>query len=81
MKRGSTVRFKPAKPARKAATGRGEQVEQIPGTWYSVETSPTGWWLMPSDPRARAWAADHPGRLVSGLLDAPARLIEPSFHI
>lgn len=81
MKRGTTVRFKPPQPARQAVTGRGAEVEHIPGTWYVIEASPTGWWLKPSGFLAQSWAAEHPDRLVSGLLDAPARLIEPSFHV
>jgi hypothetical protein len=81
MKPGNWCGFKPPRPPRQGRAGTtGEAQEHIPGTWRVIDRAPGGYWLQPSTPSARAWAADHPDRLVSGCILATGRELETAAY-
>jgi hypothetical protein len=80
VQRGTRVTFRPPTPAKRSASGqKGEEKEHIPGVWWTLDKSPGGWWLMPIDLLAKAWAEHHSDRLTNGCLDAPARRLQQYF--
>jgi len=63
---GATVRFKTDVPS------NGDQ-PLPPGNWKLISHNDRGlqnWWALAVDPDSRAWAAAHPGEVMSGCIDA-----------
>jgi len=71
---GANVRFK-------TPADRAPDEEPLPsGIWKLIsrnDRGPQHWWALASDNDARAWAAVHPGVVVSGCIDADGQLLTP----
>ena len=51
-----------------------------PGNWKLISRNDRGlqnWWAMAIDADARAWAAAHPGDVISGCVDAAGNDLTP----
>lgn len=51
-----------------------------PGTWKLIsrnDRGPQHWWAMAINDDARAWAAAHPGDVLSGCIDADGSHLTP----
>lgn len=66
---GSRVTVLPSKDVPSPPTGLWRVLDRGP--------SPSGWWLMPADDKAREWAAHWPNAMTQACIDIAGRLLVP----
>lgn len=72
---GASVRFRPLSDISPA-----DAAPPPAGIWKLIshnDRGPQNWWALAVDPDARAWAAAHPGDVISGCLDARGQDLTP----
>lgn len=47
------------------------------GVWRVIDRTPGGWWLQPSDDRARGWAQHWPNAVTQGCVEVAGKLLVP----
>jgi hypothetical protein len=68
------------KPGARVTVQPSKDMPQPPGgVWKVLDRGPSsnGWWLMPSDETAKAWAKHWPNQLTQGCIEVNGRLLVP----